>query len=102
MSYNKGVVPAEPDQMANQLIPPAELAANDLGNLSPSQRIAVWLAMLGDGHKLVMAGLEREHGPGRRAHDAYRRWYAEQMDEHDQAMARMVARLKKRRTTHAS
>lgn len=88
--------------MANQLIPPAELAANDLRNLSPSQRIAVWLAMLGDGYKLVMAGLEREHGSGRRAQDAYRRWYAEQMDEHDQVMARMVARLKKRRTTNAS
>lgn len=86
--------------MANQLIPPAELAADDLGQLTPSERVAVWFALLDDGHKLVMAGLEREHGLG--APEAYRRWYAEQMEEHDRVTARMLERLTRRRKKHAS
>jgi hypothetical protein len=67
---------------------------------SPQQRIATWLDLLRTGHKLLLAGFRREVGPDGDAHEAYRKWYAQQMEEHDRTVMRMLERMK--RTTHAS
>lgn len=52
-----------------------------------------WLDMLQAGYLLLRAGLRRETGPAGDLEEAYRRWYAEQMDEHDQLVAKVYDRL---------
>jgi hypothetical protein len=49
--------------------------------------------MLQAGYLLLRAGLRREIGPEGDLEEAYRRWYAEQMDEHDQLVAKIYDRL---------
>jgi hypothetical protein len=87
--------------MANQLLPPIELAPDDLGQLTPAERAAVWFDMLDAGHKLVWAGLTREVGPDGDVRAAYRKWYAAQMDEHDRTVERMLWRMQQGPSPHA-
>ena len=54
---------------------------------------AEWLDMLRTGEKLVCAGLRREIGPEGDLRGAYRRWYEEQMLEHDSLLVQMYDRL---------
>ena len=54
---------------------------------------AEWLDMLRTGEKLVLAGLRREIGPAGDLQAAYRRWYEEQMREHDELVALTYNRL---------
>lgn len=54
---------------------------------------AEWLDMFHTGEKLLLAGLRREIGPEGDLQSAYRRWYREQMDEHDRLVAQTYDRL---------
>ncbi|MEX2176304.1 MAG: type II toxin-antitoxin system HicB family antitoxin [Pirellulaceae bacterium] len=54
---------------------------------------AEWLDMLRTGEKLLLAGLRREVGPNGDLRVAYRRWYREQMDEHDRLVSSSYDRL---------
>ena len=85
--------------MAQALLPSPEHAPSVPADATADQRIAIWLDMLRTGHKLLLAGFRREVGPDGDVQAAYRKWYAQQMDEHDQAVARMLDRLK--RSNHA-
>ena len=87
--------------MVGQLLPPPDLAPPDLGDATPDRCIAVWLDMLDAGYKLVTAGLAREVGPDGDVDAAYRRWYSEQMEEHDRVVARMLLRMQQRHSTDA-
>jgi hypothetical protein len=49
--------------------------------------------MLRTGEKLLLAGLRREIGPEGDLKAAYRRWYEEQMREHDRVVALTYKRL---------
>ena len=40
-----------------------------------------------------MAGFRHQVGPDGDAEQAYRDWYAEQMDEHDRTVVRMLKRM---------
>jgi hypothetical protein len=82
--------------MSSQLLPSTNLAPSDLSELPIAQRASVWLEMLDAGYKLVMAGLARDNGPSGDLSAAYRRWYAEQMIEHDLAIAQMLNRMQER------
>ena len=79
--------------MSNQLIPPIDLAPADLNELTPGQRVAVWLDLLRAGDKLVMAGLAREVGPTGDVQAAYADWCACQGAEHDRVLERMLRRM---------
>ena len=86
--------------MDRGLLPSPEHAPSVPADATADQRIAIWLDMLRTGHKLLLAGFRREVGLDGDVHDAYRKWYAQQMDEHDQTVARMLERMK--RTNHAT
>ena len=82
--------------MSGQLLPPIELAPENLGESSPERCFAVWLDVLNSGYKLVLSGLTREIGPAGDVHAAYRQWYVEQMAEHDRTIERMLWRMQQR------
>jgi hypothetical protein len=54
---------------------------------------AEWLDMLATGEKLLCAGLRREIGPDGDLRAAYRKWYEEQMREHDELLIRTCQAL---------
>jgi hypothetical protein len=86
--------------MVGQLLSPPEFAPVVPENATPQQRIDIWLDLLRSAQTLLLAGLRREVGPGGDVHDAYRRWYAQQMEEHDRTIVRMLERMKRR--SHAA
>jgi hypothetical protein len=87
--------------MPGQLLPPAELAPGHLADMPVERRVAVWRDMLNVGYKLVLAGLQHEIGPQGDLKAAYRKWYAEQMEEHDRVVEGMLLRMQQRRQTDA-
>ena len=79
--------------MAGQLLPPPDFSPTVGPEITPQQRIAIWLDMLRSGSKLLFAGLRQQVGPDGDVIAAYRKWYAQQMDEHDQTVIRMLQRM---------
>jgi hypothetical protein len=69
-------------------------------DLTPEQRVALWVDLMDTAEELLLAGLRREVGPKGDVREAYRRWYAEQMEEHDRAMRRTAANLYRRGVRH--
>ena len=49
----------------------------------------------------ALAGLRREIGPEGDLKAAYRRWYADEMEEHDRTMLHMMQELERRGGGHA-
>jgi hypothetical protein len=87
--------------MATPLISPPELAPPTYENLTPTQRIAVWMGVMNVCEPFLLAGLRREIGPDGDLRAAYRRWYATRMEEHDETMRRMLEELSRRGCSHA-
>jgi hypothetical protein len=54
---------------------------------------AAWLDMLGTGYKLLRAGFQAGPGDAVDVDASYRQWYAEQMREHDELVARTYERF---------
>lgn len=71
----------------------AHLAPSVPEGATPQQCIQMWLDLMDACDQLLLAGLRREIGPEGDLQAAYRRWYAEQMEEHDRTMQRMVERF---------
>jgi hypothetical protein len=69
---------------------------------SAEQDIRMWLDLMGTCEKLVLAGLRREIGPEGDLKAAYRRWYAEQMEEHERTLLHMMAKFARRGGADAS
>jgi hypothetical protein len=86
--------------MANRPVPEPDLAPPPLEGLTPEQCIALWVDLMDVCDELLLAGLRREVGPDGDVQAAYRRWYAEQMEEHDRAMRRMLENLGPRLVNH--
>jgi hypothetical protein len=86
--------------MANQLIPPPSMEPTIPDSLTPDQCLAAWADLMDASEALVLAGLQREVGPGGDIREAYRRWYAEQMEEHDRWMRRLAENLYERGVRH--
>jgi hypothetical protein len=82
--------------VANQLIPEPDLAPPVPEGLTTEQRIAVWVDLMEACDQFLFAGLRREVGPGGDVQAAYRRWYADQMEEHDRTVRRMAENLGRR------
>lgn len=60
---------------------------------TPQQCIRMWLDLMDACEQFLLAGLRREIGPDGDLRAAYRKWYAEQMEEHDRMIERVAARL---------
>jgi hypothetical protein len=86
--------------MAKPLISPPEQAPSLPPGLTREQRIEVWLDWLDTCDEFLLAGLRRQVGPDGDLREAYRRWYAEQMAEHDRAMLHMVNEFNRRSQRH--
>jgi hypothetical protein len=82
--------------MAGQLIPLPELAPPMADGLTSEQSIALWGDLMNACEQFLLAGLRREIGPHGNLQAAYRQWYAEQMEEHDRTMRRMLEELSRR------
>ncbi len=80
--------------MAGQLIPPPDLAPSVPKDCTPQQCIALWLDLMRTADKLLMAGLRREVGPEGDIQAAYREWYAQDREQHDRTVARMMQKIK--------
>jgi hypothetical protein len=87
--------------MPGQLIPPPELALPVADGLPPERYIAMWVDLMDACEQFLLAGLRREVGAGGDVGIAYRHWYAEQMEEHDRTMRRMLEELNRREGHHA-
>jgi hypothetical protein len=74
----------------------ADLAPRMPEGATPQQCIATWLDLMEACEQLVLAGLRREIGPHGNLRAAYRRWYAEQMEEHDRMILHLAAELNRR------
>lgn len=60
---------------------------------TPSQCVEMWIDLVNTCDEFLLAALRREVGPDGDVMAAYRQWYWQQMEEHDQAMFRMLERL---------
>jgi len=86
--------------MTNQLIPPPGMEPSLPEHLTPDQRLAVWVDLLETGEALLLAGLRLKAGPGGTIREAYRRWWAQQGEDHDRALRRMAENLYRRGLFH--
>jgi hypothetical protein len=86
--------------VANQLIPPAGMEHAIPNHLTPDQRAAVWADLMDASEEFLLAGLSRQVGPDGDLREAYRCWYARQMEEHDRAMRQMAESLYRRGVRH--
>ncbi len=82
--------------MSGQLLPPADLAPPIPHDATPEQCIALWTDLMRACEQSLLAGLRREIGPEGDLKAAYRRWYAEQMEEHDRVMLHMMREFRRR------
>jgi hypothetical protein len=87
--------------MPEPLLPPPELAPSVPEGTTPQQCIAMWLDLLDACDQFLLAGLRREIGPDGDLKAAYRRWYAEQMEEHDRMIFHMAEEFTRRLSHHA-
>lgn len=65
--------------------------ASESGSLH--SRIREWIDLNATCDRLLLAGLRREIGSEEELPAAYRRWYANQMKEHDRMLAHLVQRF---------
>jgi hypothetical protein len=86
--------------MANQLIPPPGMEPAIPGHLTVDQRVALWADLLDASESVLLAGLRRQIGPEGDLREAYRRWYARQMEEHDRCQRRLAENLHRRGVCH--
>jgi hypothetical protein len=82
--------------MAGQLLPPPELAPTVPQTATPAQCVKAWFDLMDFCEELLLSGLRHDVGPNGDLRAAYRRWYAEQNDEHDRTIVRMLTELSRR------
>ncbi len=82
--------------MANNLIPPPELAPSIPPGTTASRCIELWAEWLDTCEEFLLAGLRRQIGPDGDLQAAYRQWYREHMLDHDRAMNRLVDEFNRR------
>jgi hypothetical protein len=87
--------------MADQLLPPPDLAPSMPADATPQQGMEAWIDLMRTCEQFVLAGLRREIGPDGDLRAAYRRWYAEQMEEHDRMMFHLMEELDRHGGGHA-
>jgi hypothetical protein len=76
----------------------AEVAANrpPTAATASAECIGEWLDVMATCEQFLLAGLRREIGPDGDLRAAYRRWYAEQMEEHHRTMVHLMEEFARR------
>lgn len=72
---------------------PTSLEPQVSSDATPSQCVEMWIDLMNACDEFLLAALRREIGPDGDLKAAYRRWYWQQMEDHDQALFRMLRRL---------
>lgn len=80
--------------MSNPM-PPADFAPRVPEGATPAQCIEMWLDLMNACDEFLLAGLRREIGPDGDLKAAYRQWYWQHMEAHEQALFRMLRHLDK-------
>ncbi|MFZ5831489.1 MAG: hypothetical protein ACOY3P_15505 [Planctomycetota bacterium] len=88
--------------MVGQSLGDADLQASVPEDATPQQCIRALLDLIGACEKFLLAGLRREVGPEGDLRAAYRRWYAAQMETHDQMMVHLMEEFTRREGSRAS
>ncbi len=82
--------------MPQPLVAPPEFAPPVPENATPEQRVAMWVDLMNTCEQFLLAGLGREIGPDGDLKSAYRRWYEQQMEEHDHMILHMMEEFARR------
>jgi hypothetical protein len=88
------------EAMANQMIHPPGMEPAVPDWLTADQRVALWADLLDANEALLLAGLRHQIGPAGDLREAYRSWYAQQMEERDRSMRRLAENLHRRGVFH--
>lgn len=72
---------------------PSDLSPPVPPDATPSQCVEMWVDLMNTCDAFLLSALRREVGPDGDVMAAYRQWYWQQMEDHDQAMFRMLKRL---------
>jgi hypothetical protein len=86
--------------MANQMIHPPGMEPEVPDWLTADQRVALWADLLDANEALLLAGFRHQIGPAGDLREAYRCWYAQQMEEHDRSMRQLAENLHRRGVFH--
>ena len=78
------------------LLPPADLAPPVPHDTTFEERLMLWVDLMNTCEQFLLAGLRREIGPDGDLKAAHRRWYEQQMEEHDRMMIRLVEEFHRR------
>jgi hypothetical protein len=71
-----------------------DVSSQELTVAAPRANCATaWLDLMRTTDKLLLAGLRQQIGPDGDLQQEYRRWYADHMREHDDALRQLVRRL---------
>jgi hypothetical protein len=87
--------------MANCETTSSQSIPSDSKSATPQQYILAWVDLMNACEQFLLAGLRREIGPDGDIKAAYRKWYAEQMEEHDRTMTQMMREFERRGGGHA-
>jgi hypothetical protein len=87
--------------MTGPLTSPPDLAPSVPPSATPQQCIAMWVDLVDACDQFLLAGLRREIGPDGDLKAAYRKWYAERMEEHDRMLFHLMAEFERRGGGHA-
>ena len=82
--------------MADCMTSSPGLAPSVPKSATPQQYIAAWVDLMDACEQFLLAGLRREIGPEGDIKAAYRKWYAEQMEEHDRMILHMMREFDRR------
>lgn len=77
----------------SNLLESVDLAPSVPQGATPSQCVEMWIDLMNACDEFLLAALRRELGPEGDVRAAFRKWYWEQVDEHDKATFRMLERL---------
>jgi hypothetical protein len=86
--------------MSGQLLPPPELTPTLPPDLTPEQRILLWVDLMDTCEQFLLAGLRRTVASDEELQAAYRKWYEERMEEHDRTVCHMLEEFHRRVDAH--
>jgi hypothetical protein len=75
---------------------PPDLSPTVPEDATPEECIRLWMDVMDASEQFLLAGLRREIGPDGDLKEAYRRWYAAEMEQHDRMIRHMMDQLKRR------
>ena len=88
--------------MAEPQPSPFDLCPSVPDDATPEDCIRAWIDLMATCEAFLLAALRREVGPDGDIQEAYRRWYAQQMEEHDKMMPHLMESFHKHENLHAS